>query len=128
MTTNLTGTDLGAWARIPFSSDYEMVAAMQSERYRSHHDQAFRDAVAAKIAVSQNSGVSGASFNEASPVIVGDTSDPAASTEERAEDRRLFADLMIPTKPMAVRPEEGQAPSITVASHEGGGFRRVSVD
>lgn len=45
--------DLVVWANQPFPSDAELIAAMSSPRYSDPHDQAYRDAVEMKIALTE---------------------------------------------------------------------------
>lgn len=46
-------SELAAWADQPFPSDAELISAMRSPRYSDPHDDAYRDAVAMKIALTE---------------------------------------------------------------------------
>jgi len=95
---------LSEWSKIPFQGQDEVLAAMSSERYRSMYGEAYRAAVAAKLAISEVGLDKNYSGRVENSVTIGtDSLYGAAPAEDQKAVERAFAALR-PDAPLAVDP------------------------
>jgi len=79
--------DLQAWSKVAFADEGELIAAMSDPRYSSPYSSAYRDAVAAKLAISEGVGTDNTyAGKQSNAVSIGtgplhEQSDPAPSDE-----------------------------------------------
>ena len=79
-------TNLSEWSKIPFSDTDEVIAAISNPRYASPYSPVYRQAVEAKLAISEGVGTDNVYAKESNAVSIGtgpmhEQADPTPSDE-----------------------------------------------